>query len=358
MADQSSKRGGRAVLFALVLAGVYLSGLVLGPFLEALTWALIFAILFRGTHAALLPRLGPNGAALVTTLVVAIVIVAPGVALIPVLAREAPQVADYLKQTSVDAPLQIQRIWDAVKAWSPVPIVDDPGDVMTRGAQRALAFMTSHAGEFAANFFATLGNLVAMLFALFFMLRDSDVMSRTLRDRLPFSEQESDRLMSDTRDLVVASVGAGAVVAAAQGLIGGLAFWLLGIGPPVFWGAVTALCSLLPVVGASIVWLPVGVALVLSGDTGRGVSMLLVGALGISMVDNVLRPLLLSGKTSVSGFVVFFGLLGGAAAFGFIGLVIGPIILVTTARLLEILRRPGQVDGAVPEHQLVGVAGR
>jgi len=237
-------------------------------------------------------------------------------------------------------------------------MVDDPSDVMARGAQRALAFLTSHAGAFAADFLATLGNLVATLFALFFMLRDGDVMIGTLRDRLPFSEQESDRLMSDTRDLVVASVGAGAVVAAAQGLIGGLAFWLLGIGPPVFWGAVIALCSLLPVVGASIVWLPVGVALVLSGDTGRGVSMLLVGALGISMVDNVLRPLLLSGKTSVSGFVVFFGLLGGAAAFGFIGLVIGPIILVMTARLLEILRRPGQVDAAVPERQLVGVAGQ
>ena len=72
-------------------------------------------------------------------------------------------------------------------------------------------------------------------------------------------------------------------------------------------------------------------------EIGRGVAMVLIGALGISMVDNVLRPLLLSGRTSVSAFVVFFGLLGGAAAFGFIGLVIGPIILVTTARLLESL---------------------
>src|SRR6185436_8308516 len=125
-----------------------------------------------------------------------------------------------------------------------------------------------------------------------------------------------------------------------------------------FWGIVMGFASLLPVVGATLIWIPAGIGLLLSGEVWRGVALLLMGTFGISMADNVLRPLLLTGKTSISGFVVFFGLLGGAAAFGFIGLVIGPIILVTTARLLEILRRPGQVDGAVPDRQLVGVAGR
>jgi len=84
---------------------------------------------------------------------------------------------------------------------------------------------------------------------------------------------------------------------------------------------------------------PAAIWLLLSGATGRGIAMLLIGTFGISMIDNVLRPLLLSGRTSVSGFVIFFGLLGGAAAFGFLGIVIGPIILVTTLRLLEALRQ-------------------
>jgi predicted PurR-regulated permease PerM len=146
--------------------------------------------------------------------------------------------------------------------------------------------------------------------------------------------------LDETRDLVIASVGAGLVVAAAQGLIGGVAFWLVGIAAPAFWGVVVAFASLLPVVGAALVWVPAAAGLLLSGEIGRGVVMLLIGAFGISMIDNILRPILLSGRTSMSALTVFFGLIGGAAAFGFIGLVIGPIILVTTGRLLTNLQRP------------------
>jgi predicted PurR-regulated permease PerM len=347
MSDVAGKSLGRPVLYALILLGTYLAYLILRPFLAALTWAVIFAILFRGMQAALTPRTGPGRAALVTTLVVAVVIVVPAATLISVLAREVPQITDYLKETSRSAPSQIQRVWDAVRPHSPVALPADPMDFIAEGARRALTFLAPHAGAIVADFFATLGSLVSMLFALFFLLRDGDAISRQLRDRLPFSQQESERLMGDTRDLVVASVGAGLVVAVAQGAIGGLAFWLLGIGAPVVWGVVMAFCSLLPVVGATLVWVPAGIWLLASGDIGRGVAMLLVGTFGISMADNVLRPLLLSGRTSVSGFVVFFGLLGGAAAFGLIGLVIGPIILVTTTRLFDNLRHPDRLDESV-----------
>ena len=185
-----------------------------------------------------------------------------------------------------------------------------------------------------------------MLFALFFMLRDGDAMSRELRALLPIPDEDSARLMRETRDLVIASVGAGLLVAAAQGTIGGVAFWLLGLGAPVLWGVVIAFCSLIPVVGSALVWLPAAVWLLLAGETLRGVILLLVGVLGIGMADNVLRPLLLSGRTSVSGLVIFFGLLGGVAAFGFIGLVIGPIVLVTTGNLLKLLSQPDRVDPA------------
>lgn len=107
-----------------------------------------------------------------------------------------------------------------------------------------------------------------------------------------------------------------------------------------FWGIIIGFCSLLPVVGAALVWVPASLGLLFAGEIGRGALLMLLGVLGISTADNVLRPLLLSGRTSISGLVIFFGLLGGVAAFGFVGLVVGPIILVTTARLLEHLRHP------------------
>jgi predicted PurR-regulated permease PerM len=329
----------RVVLYALVFLGVYLSYRILSPFFVALTWAVMFAILFRGMQTALARTIGPNSAALVTTLTVGILIVAPAVFLVSTVAREAPQAIDSLRQASQSAPRQIQRLWDAVRQRSPVAIPEDPTELMTSAAERALTYLAPQAGSLVAGFFATLGSLIAMLFALFFLLRDGAAISRLLRERLPFPENESERLITNTRDLVIASVGASLIVAAAQGAIGGLAFWLLGIGAPAFWAVAMALCSLLPVVGAALVWVPAAIWLLLSGAIGQGVAMLLVGAFGISAVDNVLRPLILSGRTSVSGLVIFFGLLGGAAAFGFVGLLIGPIILVTTARLLEQLRR-------------------
>jgi len=215
---------------------------------------------------------------------------------------------------------------------------------MAQGKQRVLSVLAPRASSFVGDFLGTLGNLVVMLFALFFMLRDGDGLTRQLRDRLPFTEQESERLLRETRDLVVASVGAAVVVAVAQGVLGAIAFRIVGISAPVFWGLVMGLASLLPVLGATLVWVPAGLGLVLLGEIWRGVLLLLMGTFGISMVDNILRPLLLSGKTSISGFIIFFGLLGGVAAFGFIGLVIGPIILVLTSRLLETLHRPDVVD--------------
>src|SRR4029453_4100015 len=246
MAEVRNKSLGKPVLYALILGGVYLTYLFLSPFLVALTWAIMFAILFRGMQVALSTRIGAKRAALVTTLVVGLAIVAPAVTLIAVFAREAPQVTDYVKQTSRHAPQRSQRFWGAARARSPVALPENPADFMTQGAQRALKFLAPRAGAFVADFFGMLGTRAAMLFALFFMLRDGDTMRRQLRERLPFSDQENERLMSDTRDLVIASIGAGVVVAAAQGVIGGLTFWLGGIREPVFWGGAPPFCLLLP----------------------------------------------------------------------------------------------------------------
>jgi predicted PurR-regulated permease PerM len=160
-----------------------------------------------------------------------------------------------------------------------------------------------------------------------------------VRDLLPLPERERDRLMNETRDLVVASVGVGLFIAAIQGTIGGVAYWLLGIPAPALWGVAMAICALIPLVGTGLVWVPTALWLLFSGDAGRGVVLIIIGVVVIGLVDNIVRPLLLSGRTSASGLVIFLGLLGGVTAFGFIGLVLGPIILVTASSLLTVFTR-------------------
>jgi predicted PurR-regulated permease PerM len=238
-----NKSYARPALYALIALGLYLTYRVLSPFFVALTWAVIFAILFRRMQVALSARISPARAALLTTLLVGMVVVTPAVVLISAVAREAPQITDYVTQSSRTVPPGLQRIWDAVRARSPFPMPENPAEAVAAGAKRAANFLAPRAGGYVADFFATLGTVGAMLFALFFMLRDGDAMSRQLRDRLPMSAQDGERLISDTRDMVIASVGAGLVVAAAQGIIGGLAFWLAGIRAPLFWGVVMGFAS-------------------------------------------------------------------------------------------------------------------
>jgi predicted PurR-regulated permease PerM len=340
MHESSRERFSQLVFYALILIIGYLTYLVISPFLASLAWASVFAMMFHRVHLELSPKIGPTRSALAATLMAAVLIVAPAVAIVSVIAREVPQVIDYLQQMSMEAPDRINRIWEVFRRRSPMPLPEDPMVLLRDALQRVLTFLAPRAGAVVADVFATLGSLFVMLFSMFFLVRDGHTLGRQIRDLLPLPEAERDRLMSDTRDLVIASVGAGLLVAAAQGAIGGVAFGLLGIKAPVIWGAVMGVCSLIPLVGAALVWVPTALWLLLSGEIVRGVILALVGVLGISMADNVLRPLLLAGRTSASGLVVFLGLLGGASAFGFIGIVLGPIILVTAGSLLKVFSRP------------------
>ncbi len=344
MSDSSKERFQQLLFYALVLLMGYLAFQVLSPFLASLAWAAVFAMMFHGVHRELVPRFGPNRAALVTTLMAAVLIVAPAVTLVSVFAREVPQVVDYIKTVTPTMPHQIQALWDRVRAISPMELPPEPTLLLRDGVQRALAFLAPRAGVVVADAFATLGSLLVMLFSLFFLLRDGEALGAQIRELLPLPERERDRLMNETRDLVIASVGAALLVAAAQGGIGGVAFWLLGIAAPVIWGVVMAMCSLIPVVGAALVWVPTALYLLLTGEIVRGIILVLVGVLAISMADNILRPLLLAGRTSASGLIVFLGLLGGVSAFGFIGLVLGPIVLVTAGSLLRVFTRPDLVE--------------
>jgi predicted PurR-regulated permease PerM len=346
MRDSSKERFQQLLFYVLVLVMGYLAYLVLSPFLASLAWATVFAMMFHGVHLEMVPRFGRNRAALATTLMAGVLIVAPAVILVSVFAREVPTVIDRVRNVTPTSPEQIKRIWSMVRERSPIDLPEEPTLLLQEGVQRALTFLAPKAGAVVADVFATLGSLFVMLFSLFFLLRDGDVLGRQVRELLPLPDRERERLMIETRDLVIASVGAGLAVAAAQGTIGGLAFWLLGIGAPVIWGVVMGMCSLIPIVGAALVWVPTALWLLLSGDITRGIILALVGVLGISMADNVLRPLLLAGRTSASGLVVFLGLLGGVSAFGFIGLVLGPIVLVTAGSLLRVFTRPEILDSA------------
>jgi predicted PurR-regulated permease PerM len=328
------------LFYAVVILVGYLAFIVTRPFLAPLAWAAIFALALNPLRAGLTARLGPGRAALIITIGTGIVIVGPLAVFVSMLADDLPRVLDFLqKLPQSTTPDQIREVWTMVRARSPIALPPDPTTLLTQAAQSAVAFLAPRLGAVLADAAATLVSLFIMLFALFFLLRDAERIAELVRTLLPFPEEERDQLITEAHDLVIASVGAGLTVSAVQGVIGGIAFWALGAGAPVAWGVAVAICSLIPAVGASIVWAPVALWWLLTGEVVRGVILIIVGAGVIGLVDNVLRPVLLSGRTSVSGLIVFIGLLGGVSAFGFVGLVLGPIVLVIAGTLLQALTR-------------------
>jgi predicted PurR-regulated permease PerM len=340
MIQRSSDRFADLLFYGVVLLVGYLAFVVVQPFLTPLVWAAILAMTLHPVTRQLEVRAGPTWAALLTSVATFLLIVLPVVTVLSVLAKDLPQTLAFLESLPQRAtPENVRRVWDLLRERSPVPLPDDVTMVVAEGAQRVVTFLAPRLGALVANFAGLVGSLIVMLFALFFMLRDGARFGALLRRMLPFEESERERMITETRDLVIASVGAGLVVAAAQGLIGGVAFWALGVEAAVAWGVVMAVCALIPVVGAALVWAPLAIWWLFTGEVVRALILIGVGAGVIGMADNILRPLLLSGRTSTSGLVIFLGLLGGVSAFGFVGLVLGPIVLVTAGSLIDTLTR-------------------
>jgi predicted PurR-regulated permease PerM len=353
MRRTSTERFGELLFYAVVLLVAYLAFLVIRPFFAPLAWAGIFALALNPTWRRLAPRLGPTRAALVTTLGAAVLIIGPLATVVSMLLGELPVVVAFTKELPSQAtPERVQVVWDSIRERIPATLPEDPTELLSEAAQSVLSFLAPRVGGAVANIASMIASLFVMLFALFFLLRDGDRAGQLIRRMLPFPEAERERLIRTTHDLVIASVGAGLSVAAVQGLIGGLAFWALGVGAPAAWGVAMAICAVIPVVGTTLIWGPVAVWWALSGEIMKALVLAGIGIGVIGLVDNLLRPLLLSGRTSVNGLVVFIGLLGGLTAFGFVGLVLGPIVLVTAGTLLDALTRQARRPSPAPPEEV------
>ena len=175
-----------------------------------------------------------------------------------------------------------------------------------------------------------------MLFAMFYFFRDADQLIHGIRSILPFDADHRDTLMSQTRDLISASVTTSLILAAIQGAIGGLGFVSVGLPAPLFWGVAMAFFSLVPVVGSGLIFVPATLWLGFTGHWGRAIVLLVICAGVSTVVDNVVRPLLLGGRTELSALVIFISVVGGVSVFGMLGLVLGPILVATAAGVLAV----------------------
>ena len=331
--------------YGIVALFGYLFFRILSPFFTPLGWAMALAIFVYPWHERLVPRYGNSAAAAMSTLVVTLLIVGPGLVIFTGFAQESRAALSAVDRDSFAGQLALlEGAWDRIRGVIPGAQTLDLGSVISDIVTKAGGFLASRIGGLLANIVVLLFQLFVTLFALFFFLRDADRIMVELRSALPFEDVRRERMIRQTRDIVYASIAAGLMIASLQGLAGGLVFALLGLGAPMFWGVVMGFLALFPLVGTWVVWVPAAIWLLSTGQVVKGIVLIAAGV-AISSIDNFLRPIILSGRTQMNGLLMFISLLGGASVFGLLGLVLGPLVTAIVIGLFEAYAGPAEIVG-------------
>ena len=333
-------------VFALVVAAVlgYALVLIFAPFIGPIAWAAFLAFLLYPVNLRLRRRVTGNGvAAGVLTFLAPIVILLPLSALSIDFVAQISVLTQKIQKSAVELDIKslsdLQQFpWIArINVWLEQHAgisAEQLQSWLVSGTREVLSRAASLGGGF---FLGALGSLVGfaiMLFLLFFFLRDGDEMVARGRRLIPLDEQRKGRLFRQLSGVTRAIVVGTSVTAVLQGLLIGIGFKIAGLPSPVVFGVLSGLLSMLPVGGSALVWGPAAIWLFLDKHWGYGIFMLGWGLLGAGL-DNVLRPMLISGRARISALAVFVGVLGGIPAFGSIGIIAGPVVLSLALALIE-----------------------
>ncbi|HUQ16113.1 MAG TPA: AI-2E family transporter [Gemmatimonadales bacterium] len=344
-------------VFLYLVLGVSLAFVwILRPYAGAILWATVLAIVFAGVNRHLRERMRQRRTtAAATTLVIIVVLVLFPVALIvESLIDEGTTVYRRIQSGELDVGAWFRQLYAALPGWA-VDLLNRFGltnletvqarlsGFLARGAQ----LIATQALSIGQNTFQFVVALFVMLYLLFFLLRDGDVLSRRIRDAIPMHPERQRSLAGRFTTVIRATIKGNLVVALVQGALGWLIFWILGVGAPVLLGVLIALLSLLPAVGAPVVWVPIAIYLFATGQTWQAITLAVFGALVIGSADNILRPILVGKDTKLPDYVVLISTLGGLAVFGANGFVIGPVIAALFVTVWEIFvasRKTGIAD--------------
>jgi predicted PurR-regulated permease PerM len=322
--------------FVIVVAAVTAAFLwLLFPYYAAILWAVILAILFDPFKRNLERRFGGrcNLAAALSVLACLCIVVVPGAIILASLTREAANVYDRISARELDP----ASILDQVRSGLPT-FVTGAMSALNLGSfaevQSSLTSFLGRASQSIASGAITLGqgagqfliNLAMMLYLLFFLFRNGAALANAIRSASPLSERHTDLIVERFTAVVKATVRGSVIVAVVQGAIAGTMFWILEVEAFLLWGALMTILSLLPAIGAALIWAPAAVYFLISGQYWKAIALFAVCAVGNTAIDNLLRPPLVGKGIRLPDYIVLVATVGGLTSFGMNGLVIGPLI--------------------------------
>jgi predicted PurR-regulated permease PerM len=346
------ERATTVLFYGVVLFLGYLFLRIIAPFLVPLGWAAVLAIFVYPWHERLVQRHGHARAAALTTVVVTLLIVGPGLVILTAFVQESRAALSTVDRDAFAGQLAlIEQGWNRIRVFIPGAQAVDLRSLIDEAISRTGGFFAARVGGLLADIVVLLFQLFVTLFALFFLLRDANTIMQQVRRSLPFEDLRRERMIRQTRDLVYASIAASIMIASLQGLAGGLVFALLGLGAPVFWGVMMGFLALLPFVGTWVVLVPAAIWLMATGQLIKGVVLIILGLTIVGAIDNVLRPAILSGRARMNGLLMFISLLGGVSVFGLLGLVLGPLVTAIVTGLFEAHTGPSDIVGTAPVNE-------
>lgn len=324
---------------------------VLQPFFGPIFWAVAITIIFAPVQDWLNNKLPGrrNVNAALTLLICSIVVVIP---VILTITSVVGQIADFYKLVEsgkFDLTKYVQKVQEGfptLQSWLTRFGIDVDG-LKQNAANAAMAsgkFIAQHSLNIGQNAFGFALGTGVMLYVAFFLLRDGDRIVQLLYRALPLGDEREQLLFTKFAEVTRATVKGNVVVAVVQGSIGGIAFAALGISGALLWGVVMAIFSMLPAVGASLIWIPVAIYLFATGAVVKAIILIIVGAFGIGLIDNILRPILVGRDTKLPDYLVLLSTLGGLVLFGINGFVIGPLIAALFIAFWGIFMREFQQD--------------
>lgn len=330
---------------------------LLKPFFSAIFWACVIGMLFYPLHLRFLRILnGRRNLAALATLTACVVIgVVPVLFVLGSFFQEGADLYQRLQSGEIDPGKYVEGIRAAFPAAQHLleRLNLGVGDIQAHLSGAAIAasqYMAQNAVQFGQGTLQFFVNLGLMLYVAFFILRDGPGLVDLLIRALPLGDEREHLLFAKFAEVTRATVKGNLVVAAVQGALGGLIFWALGIPGAFLWGVVMTLLSLIPVVGAGLVWGPVAIYLFATGDWGQGLILAAFGMGVIGLVDNILRPILVGRDTRLPDYIVLLSTLGGFVLFGMNGFVVGPLLAALFVAFWGIFMR----EFNAPENSLSG----
>ena len=318
--------------------GVYLCYLLTVPFLAPLTWAIVLSVMFSHTHHKIEMRIKhPNLAAAISVAAILVLVVFPVVFVVQLLVGETANGAVYLEAELRNGAWRETLAGYPTLTWAvnwierQLDLAGTAGSISSNLTTLGTSVLLTSIGQ--------LLNLFLTFYMLFYFLRDRREIVRKLQSLSSLTSTETRHVLSRFVDTIHATVFGKLVVAAVQGTLSGLMFWWLGLPLPILWGAVMGMLSVVPVLGAFVVWVPAAIYLALEGDWGKALILTAWGIGVVSTIDNILYPKLVGDRLQLHAVPTFIGAIGGILAFGAAGLILGPAIISVTLALIKILKK-------------------